>query len=65
MFVGYFMYIENDKDFRKEPGHEYYLVQLFHEAENFSEPNAAGFVRNGHFASFSHSKKVPKLTEGN
>jgi len=50
MFVGYFMYLENDEKrlgyFRKEPGHEYYLVHLFHEAEKVSEPNAAGFVHH-------------------
>jgi hypothetical protein len=50
MFVGYFSYQENDEEklgyFRREPGHEYYLVHLFHPVEKVSEPNAAGFAHN-------------------
>ena len=42
------MYRENDEErlgyFRKEPGHKYYLVHLFHEAEKVSEPNAGSWV---------------------
>jgi hypothetical protein len=38
MFVGYFMYVDNGVTrlgyFRKEMGHEYYLVHLFHGVEN-------------------------------
>jgi len=37
MFVGYFMYQEDGEErlgfFRKEIGHEYYLVHLFHEIQ--------------------------------
>ena len=44
------MYQENDEQrlgyFRKEPGHEYYLVHRFHEAEKVTLPNATGFVHN-------------------
>jgi hypothetical protein len=32
--------------FRKEIGHEYYLVHLFHEVEKLNEPNLAGFVHS-------------------
>ncbi len=50
MFVGYFSYEENGEDrigyFRKEVGHEYYLVHLFHPVEKVSEPNLAGFAHN-------------------
>ncbi len=50
MFVGYFMYQENDEQrlgyFRKEVGHEYYLVHLFHAVEKVTEINAAGFAHN-------------------
>jgi len=50
MFVGDFMYQENDElrlgYFRKEVGHEYYLVHLFHEAEKLTEANPAGFAHN-------------------
>jgi hypothetical protein len=50
MFVGYFMYQENDEQrlgyFRREVGHEYYLVHLFHAVEKVTEINAAGFAHN-------------------
>ena len=50
MFVGYFLYRENDEErlgyFRKEVGHEYYLVHLFHAVEKVTEANAAGFAHN-------------------
>jgi len=50
MFVGYFLYQENDEErlgyFRKEVGHEYYLVHLFHQVEKVTEANAAGFAHN-------------------
>ena len=50
MFVGYFSYKEKDEDrlgyFRKEVGHEFYLVNLFHPVEKASEPNAAGVSHN-------------------
>ena len=50
MFVGYFIFEENGVQrlgfFRKEDGHEYYLVHLFHVAGKMTEPNAAGFVHN-------------------
>jgi len=46
MFVGYFSYQENDEEklgyFRREAGHEYYLVHLFHPVEKVSEPNPLG-----------------------
>ena len=48
MVVGYFLYQENDEErlgfFRKEVGHEYCLVHLFHPVEKVTEANAAGFV---------------------
>ena len=44
------MYQENDEErlgyFRKEVGHEYYLVHLFHPVEKVTEANAAGFAHN-------------------
>ena len=47
MFVGYFMYQENGEErlgfFRKEIGHEYYLVHLFHETEKLMEA-VAGYL---------------------
>ena len=50
MFVGYFMYQDKGDNrhgfFRKEIGHEYYLVHLFHEIEKLTEANPAGFVHN-------------------
>jgi hypothetical protein len=50
MFVGYFSYRDNDEDrlgyFRKEVGHEYFLVDLFHPVEKVFEPNAAGVSHN-------------------
>ena len=50
MFVGYFMYQENGEErlgfFRKEIGHEYYLVHLFHETEKLMKANPAGFAHN-------------------
>ena len=44
------MHQENDEErlgfFRKEVGHEYFLVHLFHPVEKVTEANAAGFVHN-------------------
>ena len=44
------MYQENGEDrlgyFRKEIGHEYYLVHLFHEIEKMTDANAAGLFHS-------------------
>ncbi len=51
MFVGYCLHQENDEErlgyFRKEVGHEYYLVHLFHPIEKVTEANAAGYAHVG------------------